>query len=745
VDEITIIGARENNLKNVSLKIPKKKITVFTGVSGSGKSSLCLDTIAAESRRELNSTFPSFVQQFLPKYGRPDVERVENLPVTIVVDQKKPGASNRSTVGTYTDIYALLRLLFSRVGQPFVGYSDSFSFNHPSGKCQRCDGLGTVTELDIHKLVDFNKCLNDEGVIKWPAFTTGAWRWKRYAYSGLFDLDKKIRDYSKEELDLFLYSPQIRLKDPPANWPKSAKYEGIYPRMYRSIITSKEGQLHKKELDQIVSTFPCPDCGGRRLNEKIRSCRIHGKNICDVAEMPIPEAVEFIKAIDAPLAVDLKKELIRRLEALTEIGLGYLSLSQGTDTLSGGEAQRIKIAKYINSPLTDMLYVLDEPSVGLHPKDIQNLKNSLVKLKEHGNTVLIVEHHREIIAMADHVVDMGPEAGVHGGNVMFEGSYPALLEADTATARMLREKSRLKRTYRTPTGWFHLEDATLHNLKHVTVDLPMGVMTALVGVAGSGKSSLMEEFRQHCPEEVIFIGQKDIGINLRSTPATYLDIADEIRALFAKENKVSAALFSFNSKGACPVCQGKGIIVSDMAYMDSIETVCEGCGGTRYSKEVLGYTLRGKTIAQVMDMTVRQAIAFFPEESFLPRLQTLVQVGLGYLHLNQSMTTLSGGELQRVKLAGQLDQKGRIFVLDEPTDGLHLSDIHRLLELFNRLTDQGNTLLMIEHSLDVMRDADYLIELGPGGGRAGGQLLYAGTPNHISAAPNSVTGPYLAE
>lgn len=745
MEYITITGARENNLKNVSVKIPKKQITVFTGVSGSGKSSLCLDTIAAESRRELNSTFPSFVQQFLPKYGRPNVERIENLPVTIVIDQKKPAGNNRSTVGTYTDIYALLRLLFSRVGRPFVGYSDSFSFNHPSGKCERCDGLGVVTELDIHKLVDFDKCLNDEGVIKWPAFTTGAWRWKRYAFSGLFDLDKKIRDYSKEEMDLFLYSPQIRLKNPPANWPKSAKYEGIYPRMYRSIITSKEGQLHKKELDQIVSTFTCPDCGGQRLNKKIRSCRINGKNICEVADMPIPEAVEFVKGIDAPLARDLKTELVKRLGALVEIGLGYLTLSRGTDTLSGGEAQRIKIAKYINSPLTDMLYVLDEPSVGLHPKDIQNLKNSLIKLKNHGSTVLIVEHHREIIALADHVVDMGPEAGVRGGEVIFQGSYPELLRADTVTGRMLRERQSLKREHRVPTGWFKLERASLHNLNQVTVDLPLGVMTVIAGVAGSGKSSLMEEFRRRCPEEVIFIGQKDIGINLRSTPATYLDIADDIRALFAKEHHVPQALFSFNSKGACPACQGRGTIVSDMAYMDSIETVCEVCGGKRYAKEVLSYRLRGKDIAQVMDMTVRQAIAFFPEESFVKKLDTLVQVGLGYLHLNQSMTTLSGGELQRVKLAGRLDERGRIFVLDEPTDGLHLNDIRRLLGLFNRLTDQGNTLFMIEHSLDVMRDADYIVELGPGGGIAGGNLLYAGPPEGMLSALGSVTGPYLRE
>ena len=392
-ETIKIIGATENNLKNITIEIPKKKITVFTGVSGSGKSSLCLDTIAGESRRELNETFPSYVQQYLPKYGRPVVEKIENLPVTIVIDQKKPAAGNRSTVGTYTDIYSLLRLLFSRVGEPFVGYSDTFSFNHPAGKCERCDGIGMVTDLDIHKLVDFNKCLNDEDVIHFPTFTTGAWRWKRYAYSGLFDLNKKIKDYSKEELDLFLYSPQVKLKNPPANWPKSAKFEGIYPRMYRSIITTKEGKRQQKVLDGMISTFVCPECGGSRVNERVRSCKINGKSIADVTDMSIPEAIEFIREIEHPLAADMKRELLKRLGALEEIGLGYLSLSRGTGTLSGGEAQRIKIAKYINSALTDMVYVLDEPSVGLHSQDIARLKKSLYRLRDHGNTVLIVEHH----------------------------------------------------------------------------------------------------------------------------------------------------------------------------------------------------------------------------------------------------------------------------------------------------------------------------------------------------------------
>ena len=764
MNNINIVGATENNLNNISLQIPKGKITVFTGVSGSGKSSLCLDTIAAESRRELNETFPSFVQQYLPKYGRPKVERIENMPVTIVIDQKKPANNSRSTVGTYTDIYALLRLLFSRIGEPFVGYSDTFSFNHPSGMCPRCSGLGEVTDLDIHKLVDFDKCLNDEDVIHFPTFTTGAWRWKRYAYSGLFDLNKKIRDYTKEEMELLLYSPQIRLKNPPENWPKSAKFEGLYPRMYRSIITTKEGKRQQRVLDGMTCTKECPECHGTRLNERVRSCRIQGKNLAEVVAMPISEALGFVDSIEHPLAGDLRNELHKRLQALCDIGLGYLSLSRGTGTLSGGEAQRIKIAKYINSALTDMAYVLDEPSVGLHPQDISRLKESLRHLRDHGNTVLIVEHHREIIAMADHVVDMGPGAGDHGGEIMYEGDYQGLLASDTITARMLRHCTPMKRKVREPKGWFHITDGCLHNLKNVHVDIPKGVITVIAGVAGSGKSSLMEHFMQQETSPLVFIGQKNIGINLRSTPATYLDIADTIRRLFAKEGvaegerqkRPSIQLFSFNSQGACPACKGKGVIVSDMAFMESIETVCEECHGTRYSHEALEYRYHGKTIAEVMDLTVEEAISFFDRQPFQPQLRMLQKVGLGYLHLNQSMSTLSGGELQRVKLADQLYSTaihlsatetrlsaGHTYIIDEPTDGLHLDDVRRLMELFDEMADAGNTLILIEHSLDVMKQADYLIELGPGGGDNGGRLLYCGTPDAILNAPQSVTAPYI--
>lgn len=742
---IHITGAYENNLKHISLKIPKKQISIFTGVSGSGKSSLVLDTIAASSRRELNETFPSFVQQYLPKYGRPHVDKIEHLPVAIVIDQRKPAPNARSTVGTYTDIYSLLRLLFSRVGKPFVGYSDTFSFNHPQGRCTRCDGLGEVRELDVHKLVDFNKSLNEEDVIHYVAFQPGEWRWIRYANSGLFDLDKKIKDYSKEELDLFLYSPQTRLKNPPAGWPKTAKYEGLVTRMYRSIINSEEGKLHQKLLEPMVTMGICPDCNGARLNPTVLSCRIGGKNIAEVTRMSIPDILQWMENIHDPLSADLKQAIAGRLSALEEIGLGYLTLERNMGTLSGGEAQRCKIAKYINSSLSDMLYVLDEPSVGLHSHDIHLLKASVRKLRDHGNTVLLVEHHKEMIQIADHIVDMGPGSGMDGGQILYEGTYGGLLESQTLTGQMIAEKSPLKKSVRTPSGWYTLEHAGEHNLKDLTVRFPLGILTVIAGVAGSGKSSLMECFRNTYPEEVIYISQKNIGISLRSTPATYLGVADDIRKLFAKQNKVSLNLFTFNGKGGCPVCGGKGVIVSDMAFMDAIETVCEACGGLRYSPEALQYTVEGLNIAEVMDLTVRKASLRFTGTVIEEKLRPLMLVGLGYLHLNQALSTLSGGELQRVKLASYLNNKGSLFILDEPTDGLHVKDICHIINLFDSMVEQGNTIFLIEHNLDVLKAADYVIELGPGGGERGGQLLFAGTPSDMLDCKKSVTASYLKQ
>lgn len=745
MEKIIIKGASENNLKNISLEIPKYRISVFTGVSGSGKSSLVLDTIAAKSRRELNDTFPTFVQQYLPKYGRPHVEEIDGLPIAIVIDQKKPAQNSRSTVGTYTDIYALMRLLFSRVGQPFVGYSDSFSFNHPQGSCPRCSGLGEIRELDIHKLVDFDKSLNDEDTIHYIAFHKGGWRWIRYAHSGLFDLDKKIKDYTPEELDLFLNSPQIKLKNPPSNWPRTAKYEGLIPRMYRSIINSEEGLLHAAVLNPMLTMGTCPDCGGTRLNPKVLSCRIDGVNIAEACAMSISRLNSWIKGLSDPLAADLKHAIGERLTALEGIGLGYLSLDRPVGTLSGGEAQRCKIAKYINSSLADVLYILDEPSVGLHNHDIELMKRSVCRLRDAGNTVLLVEHHKEMISIADHIVDMGPGPGAEGGRIMYQGSYEGLLESGTDTGRMMGRKGEFKLNPRKASGFFHLERASLHNLNNVTTDLPLGVFAVVAGVAGSGKSSLMECFRNSWPkpEEIVYISQKSIGVSLRSTPATYMEVAGDIRKMFAKANKMKEEYFTFNGKGACPVCEGKGVIVSEMAFMDSIETVCEACGGLRYSPEALLYRYNGMNIAEVMDMSVTRASEFFKGTAVEVKLRPMVDVGLGYLHLNQSLSTLSGGELQRLKIASYLGEQGKIFIIDEPTDGLHLKDVSHIIGLFDKMVENGNTVYVIEHNIDVIKAADYAVELGPGAGEAGGRITFCGAPASMCDCPDSVTARYL--
>ncbi len=785
---IIIRGATENNLKNVSLRLPKHQITIFTGVSGSGKSSLVLDTIAAKSRRELNDTFPTFVQQYLPKYGRPHVESIENLPIAIVIDQKKPAQNSRSTVGTYTDIAALMRLLFSRVGKPFVGYSESFSFNHPEGSCPRCSGLGEIRELDIHKLVDFDKSLNDEDTIHYIAFGKGGWRWIRYAHSGLFDLDKKIKDYTPEELDLFLNSPQIRLKNPPANWPKTAKYEGLIPRMYRSIINSEEGLLHAAVLNPMLRMGTCPDCGGTRLSKRVLSCKIDGMNIAEACALSITKLNRWISSIADPLAADLKAAIGARLTALEEIGLGYLSLDRGVGTLSGGEAQRCKIAKYINSSLSDVLYILDEPSTGLHNHDIQLMKRSIQRLRDAGNTVLLVEHHQEMIRMADHIVDLGPGPGIDGGRIVFEGTYDELLQSGTATGEMLQRTGDFKSQPRQPKAFFPLRHACLHNLQDISIDLPLGVFAVVAGVAGSGKSSLMESLMRACGEEQktdgelpIYISQKNIGVSLRSTPATYMDVAPDIRKMFARKYKLKEAYFTFNGKGACPVCGGKGVIVSEMAFMDNIETVCDACGGLRYSKEALQYKLSPQplpnkemsdnpslgsdslserpstplphregqgggsslSIAEVMDLSVRLASDFFRGTVIEQKLRPLMDVGLGYLHLNQALSTLSGGELQRLKIASYLGERGKTFIIDEPTDGLHPKDVQRLVNLFEQMVDEGNTVYVVEHNTDVIKAADYVIELGPGAGEQGGRILFAGKPRYLLGCRESVTAEYL--
>lgn len=742
---IEIVNATQNNLKNVSTKIPKHQLTVVTGVSGSGKSSLVFGTLAAESRRELNDTFSSYIQKMLPKYGRPNVEKINHLPIAIPIEQKKLSSNSRSTVGTYTELYTFLRLLFSRVGVPFVGYSDSFSFNHPDGKCPRCDGLGVVTTIDVHKLIDFDKSLN-ESPIDFPTFGYDAWRWKRYAYSGLFDLNKKIKDYTDEELSHLLYTPQQKLKNPTKLWPKTALYEGIVPRIERSILHADVGKRHAKQLNKFVTTQECPECHGTRVNERVRSCKIDDQSIADIVKLSLIDLYQFIQKVNSPLSQDIKIEIQKRLQALISIGLGYLTLERATETLSGGEAQRVKIAKYINNALNDVMYILDEPSAGLHPKDIERITNALLTLKKKGNTIILVEHNPQIIAIADYIIDIGPKSGEQGGTIQFSGTYKEFLQQKTPTSIALMNRTQINQDTRHTQHWLEVVNAQDHNLKGISTKVPLGILTALCGVAGSGKSSLSQAIQQTAKDanlEVISISQKNIGINLRSTPLTYMNVFSQIRQLFAKENKVSASLFSYNSKGACPHCHGKGVIVSEMSFMDDIVTTCEVCHGSRYRPEALKYTYHGNTILDILDMTVQESHHLFSHENFANELLTLVEVGLGYLRLNQSLTTLSGGELQRLKLASHLHKKGAIYVLDEPTDGLHLLDVKNLLKLINSIVDEGSTVVVVEHSIEVLKQVDWLMEVGPEGGKNGGELVFQGTPSQLLLSSDTITKPYF--
>ncbi|WP_300558117.1 excinuclease ABC subunit UvrA [Companilactobacillus sp.] len=738
---ISIHGARENNLKDVSIDIPKHQTTVFAGLSGSGKSSLVFDTMAAVSRRELNETFPSFTQQYLPKYGQPEFDSIDHLPVAIVVEQKPIGRNSRSTLATYTGIYSVLRLMFSRIGKPWVGYSEWFSFNLPQGMCPECQGLGYVDDVDESQLIDPNKSLN-EGAMTFTGFQPGTWRWREYGNSGLFDLDKKIKDYSKEEYDLFMHAPRQKLKNPPAQWARTALYEGLVPRMLRSVIHSASGRHHEAALSKIVTRKPCPVCHGTRLNQDALKGKIEGKNIAEVSDMDLVNVLNFLDSISDPKAKTMVRELRSKIQALVDIGLGYLSLGRGTDTLSGGEAQRIKIAKYLTSSLSDLVYVLDEPSVGLHPHDIQLITKSLNKLKNHGNTVVIVDHNPAIISGADYVVEIGPKAGKGGGHVTFKGTYPELLKSDTITGKMLREPLSFRES-RKPTSWLSVENVNSHNLHDVSAKIPQGVMTVVSGPAGSGKSTLVHAFKQEVSDQdYVDLSQDSVGINIRSTPATYLNILNPLRKLFSKANDgVSTQLFSYNGKGACPRCKGKGVMITEMAFMDPVVQVCELCHGKRYSQEALQYKYHGKDISEVLNMSISDTLDFFKDvPAIYKKVSLLDQVGLGYLNLSQAMTTLSGGEVQRVKLAMELDHTGSIYFLDEPTTGLHLNDTKRLIELFEGLVNKGNTLILIEHNLKLISQADWLVDMGPDAGKYGGQVCFEGTPKDSMNDPESRTG-----
>ncbi|MDI6918353.1 excinuclease ABC subunit UvrA [Clostridium botulinum] len=743
-ESINVVGVREKNLKNIDIEIPKKKITVFTGVSGSGKSSLVFDTIAAESQRQLNETYSSFIRHRLPHYGQPDVDSIKNLSVAIIINQKRIGGNSRSTVGTITDISPLLRLLFSRIGKPFVGYSDAFSFNNPTGMCMHCDGLGKVDSINIDKLLDKNKSLN-EGAILFPTFKPGGWRLKRYIHSGLFDNDKKIKDYNEKELDLLLNKTDIKIETDDPEWPKTSLYEGLIPRIERSFLKKEGGERdkYKKEINRIVTKKICPVCRGARLNEKILSCKINGKNIADCTKMQINDLIVFMKEIKEQSVETVLKALISRLEHLEYIGLGYLSLGRETSSLSGGESQRIKMVKQLGSSLTGLTYIFDEPSIGLHPHDIGRINKLLKMLRDKGNTVLIVEHDPDIIKIADYIIDMGPKAGTEGGNIVYKGTPEGLLKSNTLTGKALQYKPHIKLHTRKAKEWLSIKNANLHNLKNINVDIPKGVMTVVTGVAGSGKSTLINGLLPKIYPETIFIDQGAIHASIRSNIATYTGIFDFIRNLFAKENNVKSSLFSFNSEGACPECKGLGVTYTDLAFMDTVISTCEVCEGNRFTDKVLNFKFRGKNISQVLKMTVAEAIDFFKEDEIYLVLRRLVDVGIDYITLGQPLNTLPGGELQRLKLAAQLDSKGNIYVLDEPTTGLHISDITKLVAIMNRLVNQGSTLIVIEHNLDVMTQADWIIDLGPEAGENGGRIMFEGEPKDIINNENSITGKYL--
>lgn len=741
-DNIIIRGLRQNNLKNVSLDIPKGKIVVFTGVSGSGKSSIVFDTIAAESQRQMNETYTAFVRGRLPKYEKPKVERIDNLSASVIVDQSRLGGNARSTVGTISDMYAALRLLYSRIGEPYVGTASYFSFNDPNGMCPECSGIGKVMTVDIENRIDPEKTWN-EGMADLPAFHVGNWYWKQYAESGLFPLDKKWKDFTEQERNRLLYGA-----DTPDGKRLSKKVDGVSHYLHRMLIhrdTSTLKEASVKRLMYLVEEKKCPLCLGRRLNEKSLACKVEGYSIDEMCAMEFTELVKVLGKITDPRAKTIVDALTASLERMIDIGLPYLSMDRESSTLSGGEAQRLKLVRYMGSALTGMTYIFDEPSTGMHPRDVYRMTKLLQSLRDRGNTVLVVEHDRDVISIADEVIDVGPLAGKNGGQILFQGSYEALILSGTRTGDAMKHIEPLKKMTRRAKEFLPIRNANVHNLKNVSVDIPLNVLTVVTGVAGSGKSSLIRDvFAKQYADRVVLVDQSPVTATGRSTPATFLGFFDEIRKVLAKENGVNAGLFSFNSKGACPACGGRGQIVTELVFMDPVTTVCEACEGKRYSQEAMSYQYKGKNIVEILDMSVGDAYEFFKENRKLKKaLGAMLEVGLPYLSLGQPLSTLSGGERQRVKLAKDLDKKGNIYILDEPTTGLHASDIKKVMELLDSLVDRGNTVIVIEHNLDVMKRADWLIDVGPDGGTAGGQIVFNGTPLEMVEQSHTITAEYL--
>ena len=771
-DLIRVHGARVNNLKDVSVELPKRRLTVFTGVSGSGKSSLVFGTIAAESQRLINETYSTFVQGFMPTLARPDVDVLDGLTTAIIVDQERMGANPRSTVGTATDASAMLRILFSRLGKPHIGSPQAFSFNVASisgagavaferggktvkerrsfsitgGMCPRCEGMGTVSDIDLTELYDESKSLA-EGAVSVPGYRAGGWNYRLYAESGFYDKDKPIGKFTKKELHDFLHHEPVRMKIAGINM----TYEGLIPRIQKSMLAKDKESMQphiRAFADRAVTFTACPECGGTRLSEAARSSRIDGVSIAEACAMQISDLAGWIGGLNEPSVAPLLTALSQTLDSFVEIGLGYLSLDRPSATLSGGEAQRTKMIRQLGSSLTDVTYVFDEPTIGLHPHDIQRMNDLLLRLRDKGNTVLVVEHKPETIAIGDHVVDLGPGAGTAGGEVVFEGTVDDLRSSDTLTGRHLDDRASLKDQVRTASGALEIRGASTHNLREVNVDIPLGVLVVVTGVAGSGKSSLIQGSLAG-RDGVVFIDQGGIRGSRRSNPATYTGLLDPIRTAFAKANGVKPALFSANSEGACPNCNGAGVIYTDLAMMAGVATPCDVCEGKRFEASVLDYHFGGRDISEVLAMPVAEALEFFGAgESRTPAahaiLARLADVGLGYLTLGQPLTTLSGGERQRLKLATHLAEKGGVYVLDEPTAGLHLADVEQLLGLLDRIVDSGKSVIVIEHHQAVMSHADWIIDLGPGAGHDGGRVVFEGTPGDLVAGRSTLTGEHLA-
>ncbi|WP_161927191.1 ATP-binding cassette domain-containing protein [Gordonia crocea] len=773
-DLIRVVGARVNNLRDVSVELPKRRLTVFTGVSGSGKSSLVFGTIAAESQRLVNETYSAFVQGFMPTLNRPDVDVLDGLTTAIIVDQERIGGNPRSTVGTITDAYAMLRILFSRCSEPHVGPSTAFSFNVPTvsgagaikvgdkkakkatfeslgGMCPRCEGMGTVSDVDLAEIYDETKSFND-GAIKVPGITPEGWYGRVYGGSGFFDPDKPIKDFTAKQLDALLYKSATKIKVDGIN----ITYEGIIPRIQKSMLSKDIDSVQphiRAFIERAVTASVCPECDGTRLAEHARTATIDGTSIADAGRMQISDLAAWVRGLDRPTVAPLLASLVATLDSFVEIGLGYLSLERPTGTLSGGEAQRTKMIRHLGSSLTDITYVFDEPTVGLHPHDITRMNDLLLRLRDKGNTVLVVEHKPETIAIADHVVDLGPGAGTNGGTICFEGTVNGLRGSDTLTGRHLGDRAALKPSVRTPTGVLAVRGAATNNLDDVDVDIPLGVLTVITGVAGSGKSSLIHG--SVAPrEQVVTIDQTAIRGSRRSNPATYTGLLEPIRKAFAKANGVKPALFSANSEGACPTCKGNGVIYTDLATMAGVVTRCEECEGRRFRPEVLDYRLGGRDISEVLAMSVDQALDFFgggvdgAADAATPAahkvLARLSDVGLGYLRIGQPLTTLSGGERQRLKLAAQMGEKAAVYILDEPTTGLHLADVENLLRLLDRLVDAGMSVIVIEHHQAVMAHADWIIDLGPGAGHDGGRIVFEGSPADMTAQADTLTAQHLA-